>query len=99
MLSHWGLVAFSREKNIYKFQGGRLRGCKCHFLKSSVLRFSCWISFLGNMEPNESLAAWQSADQHVCIQEDRKERVKLFVGPPWWEQNFVMKVCPETGRI
>ncbi|XP_016158411.1 PREDICTED: nuclear respiratory factor 1 [Ficedula albicollis] len=53
----------------------------------------------GKMEPNESLAAWQSADQHVCIQEDRKERVKLFVGPPWWEQNFLMKVYPETGLV
>ncbi|XP_027525622.1 nuclear respiratory factor 1 [Corapipo altera] len=53
----------------------------------------------GKVEPNESLAAWQSADQLACAEEDRKERVKLVVGPSWWEQNFLMKVYPETGRI
>lgn len=99
-LSHWDLVAFSHEKKIFiNVAGGGLGGCKCRFSKSSILCFSCWISFLGKMEPSESLAAWQSADQHVHIQEDRKERVKLIVGPPWWEQNYFMKVYPETGRI
>lgn len=90
---------FHTSKIFINVMGGSLKGCKCHFLKSSILCFSCWISFLGKMEPNESLAAWQSAEQHVYVQEDRKERVKLFVGPPWWEQNFLMKVYPETGRI
>lgn len=51
------------------------------------------------MEPNESLATWQSADELACIQVDRKERVKLFVGPSQWEQSILMKYCPETGMI
>ncbi|XP_027765568.1 nuclear respiratory factor 1-like [Empidonax traillii] len=53
----------------------------------------------GKVEPNESLAAWQSADQLAYIEEDRKGRVKLVIGPSLWEENFLMEVYPETGLV
>ncbi|KAM9028856.1 nuclear respiratory factor 1 isoform 3-T3 [Ara ararauna] len=53
----------------------------------------------GKMDPNESLATWQSADQLVCIQADRKERVEPFVGSSHWEHVYVMKCFPETGFL
>ncbi|XP_065534365.1 nuclear respiratory factor 1 isoform X8 [Lathamus discolor] len=53
----------------------------------------------GKMDPNESLATWQSADQLVCIQVDRKERVEPFVGSSHWEHLSLMKCFPETGFL
>lgn len=76
----------------------RLICCKRQSLKE--IFFSCWIPFLGKMDPNESLATWQSADQLACIQVDRKERVELFVGSSWWERIiFLMKHYPKAGMI
>ncbi|XP_068257505.1 nuclear respiratory factor 1 isoform X1 [Nyctibius grandis] len=53
----------------------------------------------GKMEPSESPATSQSADQLACIQADRKERDELFVGSSQREQIFLMKYCPETGLV
>ncbi|XP_068025537.1 nuclear respiratory factor 1 isoform X2 [Melanerpes formicivorus] len=53
----------------------------------------------GKMNQDESLATWQSADELACAQEDRKERVELFVGSSQREQILLLKHCPETGLV
>ena len=51
------------------------------------------------MDQNESVATWKSADQLACVQADRKEGNEPLVGSAQWEQIYLMKYIPETGRI